>query len=1492
MSSTGEFDWDRDTWEVTDKYFDQPKILAHNQINSYNDFVDNMIPSLIKNHNPIVVGQDWDPETEKFRVRYEVEFNGQPYMSRPQINEGSGSVRDLYPNEARLRGLSYSAFMYLDVTHRYYEGDNLIKEKKESQIPFKLPCMLHSKYCYLEKNDAETRRQMGECPYDLGGYFIINGSEKVIISQERPVDNKVLCFRQKKGNTKYNELVEIRSTIDQRFYPVRNNWIALTHPKEGEADQYLRVFFPYLSNANPIPLMVAFRAIGITTDKEICEMILGGPPEKASEEMLQFILPSFEELHEVIVEIEQNDGPRPRKVKEKIKLKITTQDEALSFIARHISNMNLDYLDNKLPNNLKEKERAIAREEAKKQYVLDILRRDLLPHMGYDFRRKGMFMGHMSNILIKCKLGLRDYDVRDHYSNKRLDLSGPLLKKLFQGSFGRLIKEIKKVVNQTLEDASKGNLHTGLRKVIQNCNMEAPIKKALSTGDWSTSKNANLFSSTNLGIAQVLQRLSYIGYLSNLRRIQTPMEKAGGKITEPRKLDPTQYGYVCPNETPEGQQVGIVKNLAMMTSITISSSTLPIKTALKAGRMGVVPIDELDPTTVYYRTKVFLNGEWLGCTQTPLNIYTMVKNFKRDGTFSPYLGLYWNYEHREIHIRTDGGRYTRPMYTVERVVGKNGRDQWVPKIALDWSKAREMEWKDLVREGYVEYVDPEECENSMIAMTVHDLKKNSRENPEYYDYTHLEIHPSMCQGVVSQMIPFSDHNQSPRNCYQCLSKDEKVIMADGSRKLISEIKIGDQVVTVNPYTCEQSIANVINQYVKSTDKNIISLTTLNGSKLVCTDDHPILTNKGWMKAGLISGTDLICVTPKQKYYPLDKKDTIITEEQFITICLSKGIKESLVKKHASELDSLNLLPLKQDSNNAAILARIIGFCMTDGSANVYREQPQVQMSLGSYEGGLEYLNDLESLGFNKNSLSESVGELHGVIHHGWNCVYNNALASLVISLGVYLGKKTEGPTPELPEWIKNGSKLVKREFLSGFQGGDGCKIRYNNLKNRKSPNFILNTTSQQKCMEHLDSLINRMNLLKDLFSEFDVKCKEVYVKKCDEYNDRYNVYLPFECSRDNIINYFENIGYRYDHHKIKESLPVYEYLKYHKNQVEQVDNLKKKIVQLRDEEKTHSEIGNILNISTKRASDLWRARDMKSRVPNNYLNIDDWMKLVEVRNQSIFVPIGDIKPVDNLEISDITIDNECHSFITESGIVVHNSSMGKQALGIYATNYNQRMDTMGNVLCYPQKPLVSTRTNKYANLDKLPHGQQCIVAVASYTGYNQEDSVLFNKAAVERGKFNSLYLKTYVSEMNPHKSSTAEEERFGRPDPTRTQSIKHGEDAYDHLDEDGFVKIGSHVKSHDVIIGKTVKLKDEIKSFTGRRITHSDVSVQVKKGDGGFVDKRIPSAGSVKNFNADNNPFCKVRVAQHRTPVIGDKSNCRQQAVLHLVTGIKKYVSV
>jgi len=1447
--------YERDTWPVIDRCFeDQPNFLAHNQLDSFNDLIESTIPVLIKKDCPIVIESGWNPDTSTHQIRYEVDFTN-VYMSHPQINEGSGTVRALHPHEARHRNLTYSANLYIDVTHRLYKDGKLIDQKTESKIQFKIPAMVKSKICYLEKTEAQSLISMGECPYDKGGYFIINGSEKVIISQERPVDNKILCFSQKTG-AKYDEIVEIRSTIDQRFYPVKNNIICLTRTKDGEIEQYLRFGCPYLTKE--VSLIMMFKAIGITSEKEICEMICMMDVNTVPDDIAQLVTPSLEEMIDI-------DGT---------KRKIITQHDALVYISRHV-NINMDYLVKKLGKNPTEQDKLLERN----RYILDILRRDLLPHVGPDFRKKGLFLGYMAQRLIQVKLGSRLRDIRDHYANKRLDTPGPKLKQLFHGSFGRLIKEIKNRVGKALENNETNSVNNSLRKIIQNCTIEAPIKKALSTGDWSTNKNANFQSTTNLGIAQVLNRMSYIGYLSHIRRAMTPMEKAGGKITEPRKLHPSQNGYICPNETPEGQQVGIVKNLALMTTITIATSVEALRMILN--KLGIQSIDVIDITKMGILTKVFLNGEWMGVTTDALKVYNRLKELKR-GRINPYMGIFWDHEQSEINIRTDGGRYTRPLYIVERY-----GNQWWPKIAMDWKSKNlaNMSWSDLVGNGYIEYIDPEECENCLIAMSYEMLRANRADAERFHAYTHLEIHCSMWHGVVSQIIPLPDHNQSPRNCFMCLWKEEKVLMADNNLKKIGDIKIGEKVWCVDPDTLDVKKTTVVNQFVKNTDKNIIEISSISGRKLVCTDDHPILTSKGWKKSGELTTEDLISINvPKINYnHIVDNKNIILDINNFQEICTYLLIKPSLIKKHCNDLISKNILPLYNNNSKLPILAKILGYGLTDGSSAVYNSQPQLQMTFGNKNSSLEFNEDVTILGFNKNKIIECSSTFDGYTHNCFQVIYNNSLASLMLALGLINGKKTIKES-KMPDWIKNGSKLVKREFLSAFQGGDGAKIRYSFSNNRKSPIITIPATGKTKNKEHLQSLFDFFTDLKSLFEEFDIKINNIDTCPDRKYEDRFTIKLNFNNSRENIINYFERIGYSYDDYKYIESLPVYEYLKYIQHTIDLINELKTNIKKYREEDKiNYPEIGKKLGISASKASDLYRGRNSNTRLPNNNIKIHSWLEKIVNKNKMLFVPFKEYKFHTNVEISDITVDSECHSFITGSGIVVHNSSMGKQALGLYATNFNSRFDTMANVLCYPNKPLVNTRTAKYVNLDKLPHGQQCVVAVACYTGYNQEDSVLMNKASIERGKFNSIYYKTYVDEMNPHKSSTSESEQFGIPNPNTTQGRKHG--SYDKLDETGFAKIGAEVEQDDVIIGKTVKLREPVKTSSGVYITHSDISSTVKQGDSGFVDLRIPSPGSVKNLNSDNNQFSKVRLAQYRRPVIGDKlaSRSAQKATIGLI---------
>lgn len=754
------FSWDLDTWNVLDSYFSEDKILTRHQLDSYNDLVDYIIPQIIERNNPVIMATNYDENLKDFKATYKVEFL-QTYFSKPLIQESNDVVKILSPNEARLRGLTYDGPMFIDVRHTLILKDENGKDKilpdtpmtaVETKIPiFKLPVLLHSKYDHLHGRSNSSLAEMGECEYDQGGYFIVNGGEKVIVGQERVAENTVFAWPQNKSSSsKYSHEVEIKSSIDQRFYPVKTNKVKLTKEPTAKAikdslnkgtvpGRTLRVQMPYLKE--DIPLFIMFRALGVVTEKEIYEMILSNV-DAAGSNYTNLLLPSVEEA--------RSKGA-------------TTQETALQYISRQLNlTFNKDFQEQD--------------KDIKLKYVKDILNRELLPHIGQNNRKKAFFLGHMTHKLMDTYFGIRPYDDRDHYSNKRVDLTGPLLTQLFRANFIKLIKDLRQQILPKLTAGMNG-LYPSIRKIIQSCNIGSKIKYGLSTGNWSTQKSS--VSASKKGIAQVLNRLSYIGALSHTRRVQSPLERAGSKIIPPRRLHATHFGMCCPNETPEGGQVGIVKNFSMQTHISIQTSDYPIRIALN--ELGVKDLTETTPIEVASSTKIFVNGDWYGVINDRLakKLHDQLRTLKRHGIIVPYISIAWYIEWKEMHILTDGGRYCRPLYVVEnnelliknlfdgnadyRAKFKSGSMRWMEFLSGFYHDKADINYDN---GAVIEYLDTNEIENSMIAMTMADLRANKTTNNYYMHYSHSEIHPMMMMGVVATMIPFSDHNPSPRNCYQ------------------------------------------------------------------------------------------------------------------------------------------------------------------------------------------------------------------------------------------------------------------------------------------------------------------------------------------------------------------------------------------------------------------------------------------------------------------------------------------------------------------------------------------------------------------------------------------------------------------------------------------------------------------------------------------------------------------------------------------------------
>jgi DNA-directed RNA polymerase beta subunit len=370
----------------------------------------------------------------------------------------------------------------------------------------------------------------------------------------------------------------------------------------------------------------------------------------------------------------------------------------------------------------------------------------------------------MAKKLIQTSLGLIPLDDRDSYVNKRIELTGTLLNNLFRNYFNKLVKEMQKQIVKEInmgswrstEDFENIINMTNIYKIMKSTTIENGINRALATGDFSVKQS----SSTRVGVAQVLNRLTYVASLSHLRRINTPMEKSGEMI-EPRKLHGTTFGFLCAAESPEGQSIGIVKNISYLTHITIPTSSISIREYVKP---FITKVEEISSSVeLFSKVKVFVNGAWVGVTDTPLELYQDLKDKKYKGIINIYTSLVFDYRMAEVRICNDGGRLTRPVLKVR------DNKALITKDIIGRLVNKEISWNDLllscrIDESVIEYIDPEEQNYAMIAMKSKDDYVGNWAHE--YKYTHCEIHPSVIFGILASCIPFPEHNQAPRNTYQ------------------------------------------------------------------------------------------------------------------------------------------------------------------------------------------------------------------------------------------------------------------------------------------------------------------------------------------------------------------------------------------------------------------------------------------------------------------------------------------------------------------------------------------------------------------------------------------------------------------------------------------------------------------------------------------------------------------------------------------------------
>ncbi|KAH0795627.1 DNA-directed RNA polymerase II subunit RPB2 [Histomonas meleagridis] len=709
-----------DIWKIASSFFASNGLVTQ-QLRSYESLIDQQIDQIIADNGEIEF-KSKDLDTEKLRAlegqaeetasRVFIRF-GEINIVQPTCKEaGENESSLMFPMTARLRQLTYAITLCCDIETTIISIDGPESEPTEKSFVdgkvqlAKIPVMVRSKYCHLHNSESA----LNECEFDPGGYFIIKGSEKVIIGQEHMVINKPIVYS-RKSLPKYDYLAEIRSQplicgdISQKFQ------LALLAPSASNPNRPIHAKLPKMEKE--VPLMILFRAFGIVSDEEILSHICY---DLEDSEFMDMLRPTIEESSSI-------------------------HDESIA----------LDFIGKRSTVAGVEKER-------RSKKAREILDQYVLPHLGQketDITKKAFYIGYMTHQLIQTALKRRDEDDRDHYSNKRLDLAGPLIASLFANLFRSMRDTLRKNIKRSAKaDFSNINIPQQINESERSTNITKGLEYCIATGNWNARREVG---GAKVGVSQALNRLTYMATLSNLRRTNTPIGK-DAKLTKPRFLHNTHWGYICPVETPEGQACGLVKNLALLTSITVDRGENEIaKITNMLDDIGIRRIEEATTAHINRSTKIFVNGAWYGVYTEPNEIVRELLERRRQIDISSDVSIVHNIADQEIYIWCDGGRVSRPLLIVED-----------NQLRLKHSMMDQLnDWEDFLAHGFIEYLDIDEEENQMIAMTQKKLQKAFKPNAYSKTYTHCEIHPALVLGVCGSIIPFPDHNQSPRNTYQC-----------------------------------------------------------------------------------------------------------------------------------------------------------------------------------------------------------------------------------------------------------------------------------------------------------------------------------------------------------------------------------------------------------------------------------------------------------------------------------------------------------------------------------------------------------------------------------------------------------------------------------------------------------------------------------------------------------------------------------------------------
>lgn len=750
---------------ILDSMLNKKKGLIEHHIESMNKFNESGIKQIMINGFNIQVElnnerNQTDEDKEIIKYLMKAKITDVRLTSPVTINYDTQKPQILYPNEAHIKDLTYSSPMYIDadVICTAYKKDGSEEVKTEKIKNYRLgsiPIMVGTKLCNTYNKSRDTLLNLNEDPTDLGGYFIVKSNEWLIDSLESMTFNSPREF---KNVGHKNELC--RADI-------------ISKPGDNFENSSI-LFIKLLTNGNivfevtnnkfrdiSIPFYVLFRAFGICSDKEIIEHITYSLDEKdpVIKNMLLILEKAFLSKYTPITDAYQ----------------ITNQIDILELIGKHINEYYLSNLTTANKNNENTRKYNI-------NNVLQILDKDILPHVGLtpdDRYKKVRFLGHLLNRLLRVHLDILPSTDRDSYINKRINTAGISYAKVFKTNFNfAIVQQLRRQFSKDLKSTSFSNLNLkhSFETAIYGHEFERALIQAIVTGDKTI--NINRKAVHNRLSSQQLHRKNQINVISALRNINTAntsSAKQSSRANEMRRFHSSMIGYVCCVQSADtGEKVGMQKQMAISAKVCLGSSSEVLKDIILEDSDLIKLDNKLTNLEIYTRklTKVFVNGDWLGCTDNYLSFMKKYKNKRRNNEIHYLTTIVFYVQSNELLFWVDIGRIVRPLIIIynneEEYYKSNKKISFKQYIKLTKEHIINLNggvinYEDLINDQIIEFVAPEEQQNCLIAKDIETLNKYST-NP-LIRYTHLDI-PQSIIGIPGLTSPFSNHNQAARVVFQ------------------------------------------------------------------------------------------------------------------------------------------------------------------------------------------------------------------------------------------------------------------------------------------------------------------------------------------------------------------------------------------------------------------------------------------------------------------------------------------------------------------------------------------------------------------------------------------------------------------------------------------------------------------------------------------------------------------------------------------------------